>query len=73
MAEELLDGADVVTAFEEVRGEGVTEGVAADTLGETCRSRGLPDCLLHHRFVEVVATPLTGRLVEVGTGGGEAP
>jgi hypothetical protein len=73
MAEELLDGADVVTAFEEVRGKGVTQGVAADALGETCCPRGLSDCLLHDGFVEVVATPLTGRLVEVRTGNGEAP
>lgn len=32
VAEELLDGADVVAALEEVGGEGVAEGVAGDSL-----------------------------------------
>ena len=41
VAEEFLDGADVVAALEEVGGEGVAEGVATDALRDGCRSHGL--------------------------------
>ena len=34
VAEEFLDGADVVTGFEEVGGEGVAEGVATEGFGD---------------------------------------
>ena len=44
VAEELLDGADVVAALEEVRGEGMTERVAGAALVECLRRA-------HHRRV----------------------
>ena len=63
MAEELLDGADVVATFEEVRGEGVTEGVAGDAFVEASFCR----CTLHgpleNAFVQVMATLQARRLL----------
>ena len=41
VAEELLDGADVVAGLEQVGGEGVAQGVAADSLGEPSGERRL--------------------------------
>jgi hypothetical protein len=39
MAEELLYSADNVSAFEQVRGEGMPEGVAGDSLADAGRPR----------------------------------
>ena len=57
VAEEFLDGADVVAVLEEVGGEGVAEGVAADAFGEVGGSDGLFECFLESAFVEMVALP----------------
>lgn len=73
VAEQLLDGADVVAGFEEVGGEGVAEGVAADALGELCGERCLADGTLNDGFVEVVTAALVGFGVVVDAGGGEEP
>ena len=56
VAEEFLDGADVVAALEEVGGE----GVAADAFGEMGGSGGLFECFLESAFVEMVALPSFG-------------
>jgi hypothetical protein len=55
VAEELLDGADVVAAFEQVGGERVAEGVAGDAFGELRVLGGAADGALDHRLVQVVA------------------
>jgi hypothetical protein len=56
--EQFLHGPDVVAVLEEVRGEGVTQGVGTAALGDG----GLPHrslhCALQDRLVEVVATDL---------------
>ena len=58
VAQELLDGADVVTVLQEMGGEGVPEGVATRRFGDA----GPPHRTLHgpleNRFVQVVAAPL---------------
>ena len=45
VAEQLLDGADVAAVLEQMRGEGVAEGVAGralrDAQGEDCPAHGL--------------------------------
>ena len=43
MAEELLHGADVGTAFEEMRSEGMAEDVGCNALHNVC-----PQCSLFH-------------------------
>jgi hypothetical protein len=73
VAEELLDGADVVASLEEVGGKGVAEGVAANALGELGGDGGLANGALEDGFVEVVATAFVGGWVEVDACGGEEP
>jgi hypothetical protein len=47
MAEELLDGADVVTIFEQMRGERMAECVAARPLRQTGEADGDVNGALH--------------------------
>jgi hypothetical protein len=54
VAEELLDGADVVAALEEVGGEGVAEGVAGDPLVEARLACSTLDGTLHHALVKMM-------------------
>ncbi len=69
VTEEFLNSADVVSGHQEVRGERVSEGVAACSLCESCISCGLFDGFLDHRFVEVVASDGIGSGVgAAGTG-----
>jgi hypothetical protein len=65
VAEELLDGADVVSGFQKVGGEGVAEGVAADAFGEVGGQGGLSDSALDDRFVEVVTPALASLGMQV--------
>jgi len=63
VAQQLLDGADVVMVFQQMGGEGVPEGVAGHALfqaGGTCR---LADGALQAAFVEVMAARLAGARV----------
>ena len=52
VAEELLDGADVVAGFEEVGREAVAEGVAGRRFGEARRADRLVEGALEDGFVE---------------------
>jgi hypothetical protein len=54
MAEEFLDGADVVAGFEQVGGEGVAEGVAADGLGDAGGAGCAADFLLQAGSIRVM-------------------
>jgi hypothetical protein len=60
VTQELLNGADVDAGFEQVGGEGVSEGVGGDTLGETDAGGGRPDGALGTGLVQVVAAELAG-------------
>lgn len=73
VAEELLDGADVVAVLEEVCGEGVAKRVAGRSLGDSASGDGERDGALQDAFVEVVTAALTGLGVEVGAGRREDP
>jgi hypothetical protein len=55
VAEELLDRADVVTALEQVRGEGVAQRVAGRVLGDAGALDGVLDGALDDRWVDVMA------------------
>ena len=55
MAEQLLNGSDVGAGLEEMRGEGVPEGVASGLLRDSGAADGLADGSLETGFVEVVA------------------
>ena len=70
VAEELLDGADVVSGHEQVGGERVAEGVTAGFLGDAgFADRGI-DCFSDDRLVQMVATNDAGsRILAVGAGG----
>src|SRR5688572_8969899 len=65
VAEELLDGPNVVAALEQVGGEGVTERVRTGTLAEARTQGSLLHRALDDRFVEVMAAPLTARELDV--------
>jgi hypothetical protein len=71
VAEEFLDGADVIAGFEEMGGEGVAEGVAADWFGDLgeldCGTNGALEDLL----VEVMAAGFAGARIDGKACGGE--
>lgn len=59
VAEELLNGADVVAGIEEVGGKAVAEGVAGGGFGEIGGFAGGVEGALKDGFVEVVASEFT--------------
>ena len=65
MAEELLDGANVVASFENVSGEAVSECVASCAFGYAGFDEGSVERALEHGFVEVVASEFAGVAVAV--------
>src|SRR2546425_12108271 len=71
MAEQFLDGADVRAAFQQVRGEGMPEGVTSDRLGQPGLPHGLLDRLLQAVLVDVMAADFpTPRIPGMARGGG---
>jgi hypothetical protein len=73
VAEELLDGADVVVVLEQVGREGVSEGVARGELGNARGADGVLHRALENGFVEMMAATLAGEPVHVEPCGGEDP
>jgi hypothetical protein len=73
VAEELLDGANVVSGLQQVCGKGVTERVAGDALADAGAVSGLADPLLDDGFMEVMAAALFGRSMKVGARGRGRP
>ncbi len=71
MAEEVLDGANVVASFEEVGGKAVAQGVRADVLRDGGEERGAANGTLEDGFVEVVSPDLTSAGMDVVTRGRE--
>ncbi len=71
MAEQLLDGADVVAILEQVRGRGMAERVAGDAAGHAGRARRFRYRALQGGLVEVMAAALTGGGVQVRASGRE--
>ena len=70
MAEQLLDGADVVAVFEQVGREGVAEGVAADALGDAGSVAARFTARWIDGLVEVMtAAPAGARVVQVRVAG----
>ena len=73
MAQQLLDGADVVAVLQQVGGERMPKGVVRGWLGDP----GAPDRLLHRPskdgFVQVVPATLAGDAVHVHARGREDP
>src|SRR4051812_6255656 len=64
---------DMRAALEEVRGEGVTEGVASDALGNAGLQRRRTHGTLHDGLVQVVAALDATPLFLVARRGGEDP
>lgn len=56
MAEQLLNGADVVTGLEKVGGKGVAEGVTGDALEQANLLSGPANGALQGRGIEMMAT-----------------
>jgi len=71
MAEQFLDGTDVVALFEEVGSEGMSEGVAACVLGAAGAIDGDFDCALKDGWIDMVSEHFTGIDVDAESGGGE--
>ena len=71
VAEQGLDGADVRSGFEEVRGEAVAERVTGRAPVEGGRRGGVADGLLQRGLVEVMEHQSTGRKVGAGARRGE--
>jgi hypothetical protein len=65
MAEKLLDGADVVAGFQQMRGEAVTEAVAGCGLRDLGLEDGYVKRTLQHRFVQVVAAQLASDAIAI--------
>ena len=64
VTEELLDGADIVAGDQQMGGEAVPEGVAADLFADTSGARGGVDGLADDRLVQVVASDDSGTRVD---------
>jgi hypothetical protein len=60
VAEEFLDGADIVAGFEEMGGEGVAEGMATDGFGDLGELDGGADGALEDLFIEMMAAGFAG-------------
>jgi hypothetical protein len=71
VAEELLNGADVVTVLEEVGGKAVAEGVAARVLVDAGVADGLFDGALEGGFSGMVPADPAGARVNGAVGGGK--
>ncbi len=52
--QELLNRPDVVSVFQQMCGEGMTQRVAARRLSDTCFEGCLPHCSLEDRLVDYV-------------------
>jgi len=71
MAKQFLDSPDIIPTFQKVGGEGMSERVTADTLGDAGPGNGFVDCTLHEGRIDVVSalntsdgilpTPLLGK------------
>lgn len=57
VAEQFLDGADVVAGFEKVGGEGMPEYVRGDAFVYFCEAGGIFDGFLEVGFMEMMALP----------------
>ena len=73
MAEKLLDRADVAAVLEQVRGEGVPEGVAGRALRDARREDRAAHGVLHDGFMQMVAALLARLALDVVPRGGEDP
>ena len=73
VAEELLDGTDVVAVFQEVGRERVAQRVAGDPLPQTHLPHGNLHSSLDDGFVQVVSAELARPLVPVEPGCGKEP
>ncbi len=62
-SQELLNGANVGAALEQVSGEGMAEGVSADLLGQTGTADGHLNGFIDDAGVNVMATGDTGTRV----------
>ena len=60
VAEKLLDRPDIVTAFEKLRGEGMTQRVAGGAFGQTGFSHRAGNCFLDDGFVNMMASFFAG-------------
>lgn len=60
VAEELLDGSDIVTAFEQASCEGMPESIARGPLRQSCLRDGLFHGFLKQRFVYMMSSLLAG-------------
>ena len=73
VAEQLLHSADVAALFQQMRGEGVTQGVATRALGDSGSQKRAVDGPLDDGFMKVMPAPLAGFLVEIDTRRREDP
>ena len=65
VAEELLDGADVVAGFEQVSREAVPQAVASGVLRDLSGAAGITEGALEYGFVQVVPSASPGRVIVV--------
>ena len=56
MPQQLLDGSNVRTVFEQVRGKRMAERMARGSFRQTSHHHSFSDGLLHEGFVKVMAT-----------------
>ena len=73
VSEQFLDRTNVVAVFEEMRREGVPEGVTRGSLGQARLEDGFLDSPLEHGLMEVMPAPLAGDAIDVETGRREGP
>jgi hypothetical protein len=73
VAQELLDGADVIARFQQMRGERMAERVANRVLDDAGFANGPSNGALHQRLVDVVAAILPRSAILPATLLGKGP
>ena len=73
VTQKLLDRADIVAIFEQVRGKRMPKRVRSCRFVQARFSHGFFDCFLQHRFVQVMPALLAGNSIGVMAGCGKHP
>ena len=73
MSQEFLDCSDVITIFQQVRSEGMAQGVTPGVLSDPSFKPCLAKCTLQYRLVKMLPSLFTGDPVYKMAGRGENP
>ena len=73
VAQQFLNGADVMPPFQQMGGKGMAQAVGCGWLADLCRDHSPSDRFLHQARIQVMPTLLTGLVVAPALVLGEHP